>query len=162
MRPFRREKRELTQHSQATCTARKNLGAGASFHPPFPPITHEQPIVIVIREITDRVRQDVPIAFGGNVACRGSESVKKGIKEFMKRQRRFCAFALLTLLMLAFKQAASAQTAQVTGIITDSHSAAVAGAQVTLTNVDTGVVVAMDSSAAPNAQKAERFLVATT
>jgi hypothetical protein len=57
----------------------------------------------------------------------------------MNRQRRFLAFALLTLSLPAFKQAASAQTAQVTGLITDANSAAIAGAEVTLTNVDTGV-----------------------
>ena len=57
----------------------------------------------------------------------------------MNRQRRFLTFVLLTLSLLAFKQAASAQTAQVTGIITDANSAVIAGAEVTLTNVDTGV-----------------------
>jgi len=57
----------------------------------------------------------------------------------MNRQRRFLTFALLTLSLLAFKQAASAQTAQVTGIITDANSAVIAGAQVTLTNLGTDV-----------------------
>jgi hypothetical protein len=57
----------------------------------------------------------------------------------MNRQRRFLTLILLTLSLLAFKQAASAQTAQVTGIITDANSAVIAGAQVTLTNLDTGV-----------------------
>lgn len=46
---------------------------------------------------------------------------------------------LLILSLLAFKQAASAQTAQVTGIITDANSALISGAQLTLTNVDTTV-----------------------
>ena len=55
----------------------------------------------------------------------------------MTRQRGLLTSVLLTLSLLAFKQAASAQTAQVTGIITDSNSAVIAGAQVTLTNVDT-------------------------
>src|SRR5262245_50658596 len=63
----------------------------------------------------------------------------KGIRESMNRQRYFFTFALLTLLLLAFRQGASAQTAQVTGIVTDANSAAVAGAEVMLTNVDTGV-----------------------
>lgn len=57
----------------------------------------------------------------------------------MNRQRRFLTFALLTLSLPAFMQAASAQTAQVTGLIMDANSAAIAGAEVTLTNVDTGV-----------------------
>src|SRR5262245_15017135 len=57
----------------------------------------------------------------------------------MNRQRRFLTFALLTLSLAAFKQAASAQTAQITGLITDANLAAVAGAEVTLTSVDTGV-----------------------
>ncbi|MGH9845455.1 MAG: carboxypeptidase regulatory-like domain-containing protein [Blastocatellia bacterium] len=57
----------------------------------------------------------------------------------MNRQQRFLTFALLTLSLLAFKQSASAQTAQVTGIITDANSAVIAGAEVTLTKVDTGV-----------------------
>ena len=64
------------------------------------------------------------------------ESMKK---ESMNRQQRFLTFALLALSLLTFKQTASAQTAQVTGIITDANSAVIAGAQVTLTNVDTGV-----------------------
>ena len=46
---------------------------------------------------------------------------------------------VLILLTLAFEQAASAQTAQLTGIITDTNSAVIAGAQVTLTNLHTGV-----------------------
>ena len=45
----------------------------------------------------------------------------------------------MILCLLAFKQAASAQPAQLTRIITDSKSAVIAGAQITLTNVDTGV-----------------------
>jgi len=57
----------------------------------------------------------------------------------MNRQRRFLTFVLLALSLLTFKQTASAQTAQVTGIITDANSAVIAGARVTLTNVDTGV-----------------------
>src|SRR5215475_12433878 len=60
------------------------------------------------------------------------------MEESMNRQRRFLTFVLLTFSLLAFKQAAAAQTAQVTGIITDANAAVVAGAQVTLTNVDTG------------------------
>jgi hypothetical protein len=60
-------------------------------------------------------------------------------KESMNRQRRFLTFALLALSLLAFKQTASAQIAQVTGIITDANSAVIAGARVTFTNVDTGV-----------------------
>ncbi len=46
---------------------------------------------------------------------------------------------LLILSLLAFKLAASAQPAQVTGIITDANSALIPGAQLTLTNVDTTV-----------------------
>jgi hypothetical protein len=46
---------------------------------------------------------------------------------------------VVILCLLAFKQAASAQTAQLTGIITDTNSAVIAGAQITLTNLDTGV-----------------------
>ena len=57
----------------------------------------------------------------------------------MNRQRHFLTFALLTLSLLTFKQAASAQTAQVTGIVTDANSAVIAGAQVTLTNLGTNV-----------------------
>ncbi|MEP6819912.1 MAG: carboxypeptidase-like regulatory domain-containing protein [bacterium] len=57
----------------------------------------------------------------------------------MNRQRRFITFILLAVSLLIFKQAASAQTAQVTGTVTDPRSAVIAGAQVTLTNVDTGV-----------------------
>ena len=57
----------------------------------------------------------------------------------MNRQRRFLTPVLLILSFLALKQVASAQTAQVTGIITDANSAVIAGAQLTLTNVDTSV-----------------------
>jgi hypothetical protein len=63
----------------------------------------------------------------------------KGIKEPMNRQRCFLTSVLLIFSLLAFKQAASAQTAQVAGIITDTNSAVIAGAQLTLTNVDTSV-----------------------
>ena len=64
------------------------------------------------------------------------ESMKK---ESMNRQRRVLTFVLLALSLLIFKQTASAQTAQVTGIITDANSAVITGAQVKLTNIDTGV-----------------------
>ena len=57
----------------------------------------------------------------------------------MNRQRRFLTPVLLILSFLALKQVASAQSAQVTGIITDTNSAVIAGAQLTLTNVDTSV-----------------------
>lgn len=46
---------------------------------------------------------------------------------------------IVSLATLAFTQVASAQTAQVTGIITDANSAVIAEAQVTLTNLDTRV-----------------------
>ena len=55
------------------------------------------------------------------------------------RQRRFLRSLVLILCLLVFEQAASAQTAQLTGIITDINSAVIAGAQVTLTNLDTGL-----------------------
>ena len=55
------------------------------------------------------------------------------------RQRRFLTLLVVILCLLAFKQAASAQTAQLTGIITDTKSSLIAGAMVTLTNLDTGV-----------------------
>ncbi|HKZ81048.1 MAG TPA: carboxypeptidase-like regulatory domain-containing protein [Pyrinomonadaceae bacterium] len=58
----------------------------------------------------------------------------------MNRQRSFLTSVLLILLLPAFRQAASAQTAKVSGIITDANSAVIAGAQVMLTNVDTSVV----------------------
>src|SRR5262249_41215620 len=48
------------------------------------------------------------------------------------------AFVFLTLSLLTFERAASAQTAQLTGIVTDANAAAIAGAEVTLTSVDTG------------------------
>ena len=54
-------------------------------------------------------------------------------------QRRFLRLLVLILCLLAFKQAASAQTAQLTGIITDTNSAVIGGAQVTLTNLETAV-----------------------
>ena len=57
----------------------------------------------------------------------------------MNRQRCFLTSVLLILSLLAFKQAASAQTAQVTGIITDANSAVITGAQLTLINVETSV-----------------------
>ncbi|NOT59194.1 MAG: carboxypeptidase regulatory-like domain-containing protein, partial [Acidobacteria bacterium] len=57
----------------------------------------------------------------------------------MNRQRCFLALVFLTLSLSAFKQAACAQTAQITGLITDANAAVVAGAEVTLTNADTGV-----------------------
>ena len=56
----------------------------------------------------------------------------------MNRQRCFLTSVLLILSLLAFEQA-SAQTAQVTGIITDANSAVIVGAQLTLTNVGTGL-----------------------
>jgi hypothetical protein len=46
---------------------------------------------------------------------------------------------VVILCLLAFKQVASAQTAQLTGIIMDTNSAVIAGAQITLTKLDTGV-----------------------
>src|SRR5258705_923675 len=57
----------------------------------------------------------------------------------MNRQRSFLTSALLIWSLLPFKQAASAQTAQVTGIITDANSAVIAGVQLRLTIVDTSV-----------------------
>jgi hypothetical protein len=57
----------------------------------------------------------------------------------MSTQRFFLTSVLLILSLLALQQAASAQTAEVTGIITDANSAVIAGAQLTLTNVDTRV-----------------------
>lgn len=57
----------------------------------------------------------------------------------MDRQRRSLFVVLLTFSLLAFKQVSFAQTAQVTGIITDANAAAIAAAQVTLINLDTGV-----------------------
>ena len=55
------------------------------------------------------------------------------------RQRCLVTLLVLILCLLAFKQAASAQTAQLTGIVTDTNSAVIAGAQIKLTNLDTGV-----------------------
>ena len=55
------------------------------------------------------------------------------------RQRRFLTLLVVILCLLTFKQAASAQTAQLTGIISDTKSSLIAGAMVTLTNLDTGV-----------------------
>jgi hypothetical protein len=55
------------------------------------------------------------------------------------RQRRLLTLLVVMLCLLASKQTTSAQTAQLTGIVTDTNSAVIAGAQVTLTNLDTGV-----------------------
>lgn len=54
-------------------------------------------------------------------------------------QKSLSRLALLVLLLPALVQAAFAQTAQVTGRITDSGSAVVQGAQLTVANMDTGV-----------------------
>lgn len=48
-------------------------------------------------------------------------------------QRRFLTLLVVILCLLAFKQVASAQTAQLTGIIMDTNSAVIVGAQITLT-----------------------------
>ena len=55
------------------------------------------------------------------------------------RQRRLLTLLVVILCLLALKQAAFAQTAQLSGIITDTNSAVIAGSHVTLTNLDTGV-----------------------
>ena len=57
----------------------------------------------------------------------------------MNTRRCFLTAVLSILLLLASKSEAFAQSAQLTGIITDSNSALIAGAQITLTNVDTSV-----------------------
>jgi hypothetical protein len=57
----------------------------------------------------------------------------------MNTQRCFLTAGLLILLLLTFTAEALAQNAQLTGIITDSNSALIAGARLTLTNVDTSV-----------------------
>ena len=57
----------------------------------------------------------------------------------MNTRRCFLTAVLPILLLLAFRSVAFAQNAQLTGIITDGNSALIAGAQITLTNVDTSV-----------------------
>jgi hypothetical protein len=54
----------------------------------------------------------------------------------MNTQRCFLTTGLLILLLLTFTAEALAQNAQITGIITDSNSALIAGARLTLINVD--------------------------
>src|SRR5258705_8768884 len=57
----------------------------------------------------------------------------------MNTRRCFLTAVFLIFLFLAFGSEAFAQSAQLTGIITDDNSALIAGAQITLTNVDTSV-----------------------
>jgi len=57
----------------------------------------------------------------------------------MNTERCFLTAVLPILLLLAFNSQAVAQNAQLTGIITDGNSALIAGAQITLTNIDTSV-----------------------
>jgi Carboxypeptidase regulatory-like domain len=59
--------------------------------------------------------------------------------ESIVRQPRFLTLLVLLLCLLGVKQFASAQTAQLTGIITDTNSAVIAGASITLTNLRTTV-----------------------
>ena len=54
----------------------------------------------------------------------------------MNTQRCFLTTGRLILLLLTFAAEALAQNAQITGLITDSNSALIAGARLTLTNVD--------------------------
>jgi hypothetical protein len=89
-------------------SSKKKSESHASFHPPFPPITNERRIVIVIWLVAVM-----------NLQLK--ESMKK---ESMNRQRRFLTFALLALSLLTFEQTASAQTAQVTGIISRDRRSA--------------------------------------
>jgi hypothetical protein len=57
----------------------------------------------------------------------------------MNTRRSFLTAVLPIFLLLCLKSEAVAQNAQLTGIITDSNSALVEGAQITLTNVNTSV-----------------------
>jgi len=59
--------------------------------------------------------------------------------EVMNTRRCFFKAVLPVLLLLAFRSLAFGQNAQLTGIITDNNSALIAGAQITLINVDTSV-----------------------
>ncbi len=54
--------------------------------------------------------------------------------------RRLISFILFSSLLLALDQAASAQTAELTGRVTDSHGAVIQGARLTLANLDTGAI----------------------
>ncbi len=55
------------------------------------------------------------------------------------KRRRMYRFVLPILLILSAAGTASAQTAQVTGIVTDTASAAVPNAEVIVTNIGTGI-----------------------
>jgi hypothetical protein len=57
----------------------------------------------------------------------------------MNTRRSLLTAMFPILLLLAFRSEAFAQSAQLTGIITDGNSALIAGAQITLTNIHTGV-----------------------
>src|SRR5258705_11011137 len=57
----------------------------------------------------------------------------------MNTRRCFLTAVLLIFVFLDFGSEAFAQNAQLTGIITDDNFALIAGAQITLTNVDTNV-----------------------
>ena len=59
--------------------------------------------------------------------------------KLMYTQRFFLTAVLAILLLPAFRSEAFAQNAQLTGILTDENSALIAGAQITLTNMNTSV-----------------------